>query len=708
MSVREKGQFAALLKAYRQAAGLTQEELAERAGISVRSVSDLERGLQRSPYVSTVRRLAEALDLTPEQRAEFRLSAQAPSSAPALDEKAREAPTAGVTARPAWRGAVLPRLRGTVQVRRRRIAVTGAVVVLAVGGAALLRVVESGHQSVPGRATQVAGWGSSVFQPTALLRPGGAAVSASGDLLVADTSRDRVMRFSANGHLIRSWGSRGSAPGQFLQPGAVAVDRHGLVYVADTGNNRVQEFTLSGRLVGSLGSGRSGGLRLDGPAGVAVDSQGYLYISDRGHDRIVLVSPAGDVAGSFRLAEPPGPLAVDAAGHAFILSGTQVLVEYLADRTSSASPELPPALQLPFTPTAVTQDQEGTVYVGGGRGRTVAVVSAPAHLVQLQSRGERATAPESAVGGLAVGPRGQIYVTRPMQHRIEAYSRTGKLESRWGPSFAQGVSDPEGLSVDPEGNVFISDTSESRVLELSASGDLVGSWGGSDFGRVRPRSPAGIATGGNGRVYVADSETNRVESISAGGTIHAVAGLAPAAGALGNEPGRLNGPSGVAVDRAGRLYVADTFNDRVQVFDQRGNELAIWSHFGPMKTQHVFQPTSIAVGPHHSLYLADPWLGRIAVLSDQGSLLRYWNTGRSTGLGLSLAVDARGTVYAANATSRRVELYSPRGSLLGGLCDAEGHPLRFRDPTAVALGPGRTIYVADAGLHRVLKFRLVS
>jgi transcriptional regulator with XRE-family HTH domain len=61
--------FAAMLRRHRAAAGLSQEELAERAGVSRRGISDLERGVHQAPYPATVRRLAEALGLTPEQRA---------------------------------------------------------------------------------------------------------------------------------------------------------------------------------------------------------------------------------------------------------------------------------------------------------------------------------------------------------------------------------------------------------------------------------------------------------------------------------------------------------------------------------------------------------------------------------------------------------------------------------------------------------------
>jgi predicted ATPase/DNA-binding XRE family transcriptional regulator len=71
-----------LLRRYREAVGLSQEELAERAAISVRGVSDLERGLRRRPYPATMRRLASALELTPEDRAKLLAAAQASAPEP--------------------------------------------------------------------------------------------------------------------------------------------------------------------------------------------------------------------------------------------------------------------------------------------------------------------------------------------------------------------------------------------------------------------------------------------------------------------------------------------------------------------------------------------------------------------------------------------------------------------------------------------------
>src|SRR5919205_261441 len=72
-----------LLRRYREAAGLSQEELAERAGLSARGVSDLERVLRRTPYPATMRRLAAALALSADDRA---ILLAATRAAPSGDE----------------------------------------------------------------------------------------------------------------------------------------------------------------------------------------------------------------------------------------------------------------------------------------------------------------------------------------------------------------------------------------------------------------------------------------------------------------------------------------------------------------------------------------------------------------------------------------------------------------------------------------------
>ena len=82
MAMRQTPAFGALLKRYRQAAGLTQEALASQAGLSTRAVSDLERGLKVRPHQNTVAQLAAALHLSPREHAAF-VAARQGSAPPA-------------------------------------------------------------------------------------------------------------------------------------------------------------------------------------------------------------------------------------------------------------------------------------------------------------------------------------------------------------------------------------------------------------------------------------------------------------------------------------------------------------------------------------------------------------------------------------------------------------------------------------------------
>ena len=91
MTLGAPGSFGAQLKALREAAGYTQEELATIADLSVHAVSALERGERRRPHVETVRALCAALDLSSATRDAFVASAQAPADNSAVDELRRRA-----------------------------------------------------------------------------------------------------------------------------------------------------------------------------------------------------------------------------------------------------------------------------------------------------------------------------------------------------------------------------------------------------------------------------------------------------------------------------------------------------------------------------------------------------------------------------------------------------------------------------------------
>src|ERR1700750_1314550 len=153
-----------------------------------------------------------------------------------------------------------------------------------------------------------------------LTYPEGAAVSATGNVLIANTDLERIDVFSAAGLFVRTIGSLGTGAGQLIAPWGVATDPSGNdVYVTEFGDDRVSEFTESGAFVRTFGWGvrtgtatpeictanchagipGSGAGQLDHPRGVALDGAGHVFVVDSANDRVAEFTLAGDYVRSF-------------------------------------------------------------------------------------------------------------------------------------------------------------------------------------------------------------------------------------------------------------------------------------------------------------------------------------------------------------------------------------------------------------------------
>ena len=129
---------------------------------------------------------------------------------------------------------------------------------------------------------------------------------------------------------------------------------------------------------------------------------------------------------------------------------------------------------------------------------------------------------------------------------------------------------PEGIALGPQGQVYLLGTGNSRVQLFDAQGDFLSEWGSlcslssSEPCLGRFKEPEGITVGPDGTVYVADSGNDRIELFDAQGRFIAQWGSS------GSADGQLSNPVGLALDRQGDLYVADTLNQRIEVFAPSG------------------------------------------------------------------------------------------------------------------------------------------
>jgi DNA-binding beta-propeller fold protein YncE len=223
----------------------------------------------------------------------------------------------------------------------------------------------------------------------------------------------------------------------------------------------------------------------------------------------------------------------------------------------------------------------------------------------------------------------------------------GEFLEQWGQEV---LVEPFDLALDREGRVYVLDPGRDRLLLFSPEGRLQSQWG-EGWGLLDPR---GLDVGQDGYIYIANTGHSVVLKTSPEGQVLARYG-SPGAG-----DGQLNQPTDVAVDGEGNLYIVDTENQRVQVWDREGRYVRQWRIAG----------ANTLDGPHTVwsvsglLYLTDPEMAQIYVHDEYGRVVTLWGE---------------------------------RGSLEG----------QFSKPIGIALDQRVWVYVADTYNHRIQKF-LVS
>lgn len=517
--------------------------------------------------------------------------------------------------------------------------------------------------------------------------PYGITIDGSGNLYVTDTYAHTIRKITpglAVTTLAGSFSSSGStnatgSAARFNYPMGITVDGSGNLYVADQSNHTIRKVTAAGAVNTLAGTALSTGstdatgsaARFNYPGGIAMDSGGNLWVADGGNHTIRKVTAAGAVT------TPAGT-----AGSSGSADGTGAAARF-------------------NSPQGIAVDGSGNLWVADASNQMIRKMTAagvvttlagtPAHVGTADGTGTAAAF--KAPSGAAVDGSGNVYVVDTSNHTIRKITPAGVVTTLAGTAGSSGSTDatgsaarfktPYGVAVDSSGNVYVADSGNYTIRKVTSAGvvtTVAGTAGSSGTtnatgSAARFYFPQGVAVDGSGNLYVADTNNQLIRKITPGGVVTTLAG--------GGFAGYLDGtgtgayfftPSGIAVDAAGNVYVADSNNQVIRKVTQAG---VVSTLAGTANTSD---------GP----------------TDGTGADARFRTP-------MGVAADGGGNVYVADNNNSTVRKITPDGvvTTIGGTArmvggaDGSGAAAQFSTPRGLAVSANGVVFLADTGNQRI-------
>ena len=273
---------------------------------------------------------------------------------------------------------------------------------------------------------------------------------------------------------------------------------------------------------------------------------------------------------------------------------------------------------------------------------------------------------------------------------------------------------PRGIAIAPDHTLYISDTGNHRIQHLNSMGEVLHTWGqfadrsSSDAPPGTFYEPWGITVSQDGYVYVADTWNHRVQKFTSDGRFVTQWGYF----GQGESGDAFWGPRDIVIDSEGNILVTDTGNKRIAIFDPQGNFITQFGSAGLLEGQFD-EPVGLAIDAQDQIFVADTWNQRVQVFSAQPEFLQFtplheWEIigwyGQSLDNKPYITVDDEGNVFITDPEGFRILYFNAIGEFIGYWGDYGSDIEGLNLPTGVTVDDQGGLWVIDTGNHRLLHF----
>ncbi|KPA11357.1 cell surface protein, partial [Candidatus Magnetomorum sp. HK-1] len=441
-------------------------------------------------------------------------------------------------------------------------------------------------------------------------RPYDVAVNSAGKIYVADKDNHRIQIFSSTGtyETTIGTGSSSSNVGEFNEPNSIEIDNNDKIYVSDSLNNRIQVFSSSNAYEYSFTVDyQSASVNI---SQIALDSSGNIIVAFKNSDCGALVySNSGsflfsigtdEVSISNENSSNRGGVTVDNDDNVFVVSDDEIykfsnsgtyIFKISGNSTEAGALNGPAAVDIDSNGNIFVLEQSNkrisvfnsseafsySIYYSGNSSDQ-GVLNYPADMVLSNDKVYVADTYNSRIqvfnsssgayeysfscsgspNGIALDDSGKIYASITNSHVIEVYSSTGTLDYTIGGSGV--LSYPYSLDFDSNGDIYIADSSNKRVSVFSSTGtfqySITNNFGG----------PVDVALDSDDNIYILDQSTGTFSVFSNSRAFQYSMCTQGSSSENTDSNYLLYYPKGLTVDDNGTIYVADSGNNRLQIF----------------------------------------------------------------------------------------------------------------------------------------------